>query len=1739
MSKIYFFNNLSSLSVKLKATTPKGSMSSSERSNKLSVLLLHFFLLVTAVSAAQTTLISPTGDGGFENGTTFPANNWTVTSGTATQNQWVCNTGATAGFSGTRCAYITNNNVGTPVHSYTLSAARVTHLYRNVTVPAAETNLNLAFNWIGLGEGVAYDKMKIWLVPTAFTPVYGTAIIASGTAPSGNVAVGLANYNMQASWTSASIILPASYAGTTFKLVFEWSNDGSLGSQPPSGIDNISLTSSTPTLCAAPSNQAGSFVAGTITSATIAASFSGIANEYLVIQSTSNAPPTQPVNGITYTAGNIGSLGTGLTFVQSSASINFIATSLNPSTTYYFFIYSYNNTSCSGGPAYKLGGALIGNGTTLGVPANDECVNAIPLSISSACAFTTYTNANATASNGIPAPGCASYAGGDVWFTAVVSATGILTVDTQTGVITDAGMAFYTGTCGSLTLLACDDDSSVNGLMPYISLSGLTPSQTIFIRVWEYGNDNNGTFGICATSPTCIAPTLNASTNITASTATINWTAPTSLPAAGYQYIVTTINTTPVGSGTATAALTASLSSLTANTTYYVFVRSNCGSGDFSPWTASGTFDTGYCSSTSSTSGYYISSFSTSGGTANISNNSGYAAGGYSLVAQSVSQINYGSVSFSAAFFNGINTYGFNIWVDWNDDMDFNDPNELVYASGSYVSSAAGSFTVPAGATVGNHRMRIRANYFSTNPSACGTITNGETEDYTFTVLAPLPCSGNPTSITVTATSQTTATVNWIAAAPAPATGYQYYLSLSNTTPSAAASPTGSVGAGITTINLTGLTSGSSYSIWIRSNCGGALGQGVWVGPIGFFQPNCTVGNGTGTTTLGCPSVTSGGLGLSGTDPAPINSCVFSSCVDLEASYLQLGQTTDYTVASIPYAPPYQFGCLQNPVSINIDDVWSQPINLPFDFCFYGNNYNQCLIGSNGALTFDLINNTPGGYSTWSFANNLPNTLLFKNTIFGVYQDIDPSIGGEVSWELVTLNSGCRALVASWSKIPMFSATCNAQLYTGMMVLYENTNIIDVYIQEKNVCSSWNGGNAIVGLQNVNGTQAVVAPNRNGLDADWTVTNEAWRFVPSGASITAIKWYEGAGILGTVVGTTSTLSVCPTATTTYTAEVTYTLCNGTKLRETDQTTVTVTGNKTWNGSVDTDWNKANNWTPSGIPNATDCVVIPITSNNPIVSGSNYNGLAGTLSVLNGATLTVNSYNSITSTNWVNVQTSGIFQIENNASLIQINDVVNVGAINYKRDADLRKLDYAYWSSPVANFNVSDISTPLALGPIYTWNTTIANPNGGQGNWEGAAGNIMLPAKGYIVRAPSSFSPTAITTLNGLFRGVPNNGIITTPISRGSDINLAFHAGINGTQITNYSDNNNLVGNPYPSAIRGSQFLFDNTTKIEGNIKLWTHGALPAAISSPFYNTFVYNYSLGDYLTFNFTGTSCCPTAPSDLFIGAGQGFFIQMKDGAPSADIVTFNNNLRSANYDNSIFYRNANRQVSNNLIDLERNRIWLDIIDSNNLSDRTLIGYIEGASNDRDSFFDATTSITPYLAIYSLIDNAQYNIQGRTLPFDQNDMVPLGITIPTDGLFKIGINALDGLFENTAQHIYLEDVTLGIIHDLRQEPYSFVGVSGNYENRFILRYTDGTLGINDVSAYDLSAFINHQKLFANASQNIQAIIIYDVSGKRIVTYIPKEKSRTFTDSFDFAKGVYFAKITLESGLIFTKKIRN
>src|SRR5438552_162262 len=121
---------------------------------------------------------------------------------------------------------------------------------------------------------------------------------------------------------------------------------------------------------------------------------------------------------------------------------------------------------------------IILSGKLFAQPANDNPCNATPLALGATCNYTTYNNNGATNTTGVPAPGCANYSGGDVWFTVTVPASGAVTVDAIQGTMTDGGMAFYTGTCGSLTLLACDDDNSNNGLMPLLNASGLTPGST-------------------------------------------------------------------------------------------------------------------------------------------------------------------------------------------------------------------------------------------------------------------------------------------------------------------------------------------------------------------------------------------------------------------------------------------------------------------------------------------------------------------------------------------------------------------------------------------------------------------------------------------------------------------------------------------------------------------------------------------------------------------------------------------------------------------------------------------------------------------------------------------------------------------------------------------------------------------------------------------------------------------------------------------------------------------------------------------------------------------------------------------------------------------------------------------------------------------------------------------------------------------------------------------------------------
>ncbi len=367
----------------------------------------------------------------------------------------------------------------------------------------------------------------------------------------------------------------------------------------------------------------------------------------------------------------------------------------------------------------------------------------------------------------------------------------------------------------------------------------------------------------------------------------------------------------------------------------------------------------------------------------------------------------------------------------------------------------------------------------------------------------------------------------------------------------------------------------------------------------------------------GCPNVTISAPGASqGQVTIPCN-----DCITLTADVLHTGATNTYAVSSIPYAPPYPYNS-GTPILVNIDDRWSSVITLPFTFCYFGTGYTQLIAGSNGVVSFDLTD--ANGYCPWSFSATCPSASLITNAIFGVYHDIDPAVSGTM-YQAVLGSYPCRTFVVNWNQVAMFS--CNYLIATHQIVLYEATNVIEVYVQNAPLCATWNSGNKLIGIQNAAGNMGFTPPGRN--TAPWSATNEAWRFTPNGAQNYTIQWYQGA----VPIGSGPTINVCPTAPTTYTAIATYDNCNYTQVVVTDEIlvnpgdltidinptsadicdgeSVNISTTATGNGPFTYDWSPATGLSATNTANVT---ATPSTSTTYTVTVTDNLGCSGSLSV---------------------------------------------------------------------------------------------------------------------------------------------------------------------------------------------------------------------------------------------------------------------------------------------------------------------------------------------------------------------------------------------------------------------------------------------------------------------------------------------------------------------------------------------
>lgn len=206
--------------------------------------LMHFalmtLLMVFSVHnlQSQTVLINPANEGGFNQGTTFAANGWTAANEGNGAVKWVVGTAVNSGTITGNSAYVSLDNGDT--NSYVgISGARTVFFYRDIAIPSGQTNIALTFDWKSVGT--SGSSWQVFAAPTSFNPV---GLDTQSSVPATLAGATSITYGSINAVTQTSIgFIPPSFAGTTVRLIFMWSNGNGGGTNPPAAIDNISLVS--------------------------------------------------------------------------------------------------------------------------------------------------------------------------------------------------------------------------------------------------------------------------------------------------------------------------------------------------------------------------------------------------------------------------------------------------------------------------------------------------------------------------------------------------------------------------------------------------------------------------------------------------------------------------------------------------------------------------------------------------------------------------------------------------------------------------------------------------------------------------------------------------------------------------------------------------------------------------------------------------------------------------------------------------------------------------------------------------------------------------------------------------------------------------------------------------------------------------------------------------------------------------------------------------------------------------------------------------------------------------------------------------------------------------------------------------------------------------------------------------------------------------------------------------------
>ena len=532
-------------------------------------------------------------------------------------------------------------------------------------------------------------------------------------------------------------------------------------------------------------------------------------------------------------------------------------------------------------------------------------------------------------------------------------------------------------------------------------------------------------------------------------------------------------------------------------------------------------------------------------------------------------------------------------------------------------------------------------------------------------------------------------------------------------------------------------------------------------------------------------------------------------------------------------------------------------------------------------------------------------------------------------------------------------------------------------------------------------------------------------------------------------------------------------------------TFTVTVNSsTWNGTA---------WS-NGTPTAETAVIF--TGN----FSSTADLAACSVKVTNNAAVVINSGHNYTVQNAVTVDSGSTFTFNNNANLVQVNNVSNTGNIIMKRNTNLlKRLDYTIWSAPVAGQNLLSFSPSTLTNRFYTYNTatdahSAVNPSS----------TSFATGLGYQIRVPNDHPISTPTTWTGTFTGVPNNGPYNVTISSAGN-------------------RYNMVGNPYPSPINLTTFSTVNSANFTGTIWFWRKEN--SIVTQGVWST----WNAGTFVLASDPGTSGLTI--TDNVARNGQGFLIKGNSGITT---LSFTNAMRVTNTSNQFFRTNNS----------ELNRIWLNLTNASGHFSQQAIRYSEGGTNDMDRM-DAENINSSDVLFTSLRSNVatetnKFTIQSRQYPFDVNDVVPLSVKVSTAGTYSISIDHKDGLFEDGTQAIYLKDNLTNTETNLNNESYSFVSDAGVFDTRFELKYVESALS-NNQNNFENNVIVYQQNeiIHVNSSiEPIQNVKIFDIRG-RLVHTADNINATSTNIKLNIENQVVLMRITLINGAVITRKILN